>query len=409
MWASGARWGLQQAQYDQARIRSVWGRTYTDVLKNLQVALDLAEKTTPRANNTIAQCKILMALTYAQTSLLWGDIPFSEAATGKVDFPRFDTQEDVLNGVVAMLDEALGLIDASSAAIRAPNDLYFAGDMAKWRKLANSLKLRTLMTMVDADPSKATLIGNLVSLPAGNMISSTADNMQFAYFNQPGRQNPRYSFTAIFRGGVQSDWYCSKVVYDLLVSLDDPRIPFFFQPGPEAAPGQFIAINSVETYTPSTALVNMNLLKADLPEVTFSYSEQLFLEAEAIARGFASGGLTEADKRYREAVSQSMMAFGVPAAQINTYVASLPALTPDNYRLQLNQQQYLDLFMRPIEGWVQVRRSGPEGAEVPRMSAPTGAPVGNLIRRLQYRSEEINSNPNTPTGLQLDAKMWFDK
>jgi hypothetical protein len=115
-----------------------------------------------------------------------------------------------------MLDEALGLIDASSAAIRAPNDLYFAGDMAKWRKLANSLKLRTLMTMVDADPSKATLIGNLVSLPAGNMISSTADNMQFAYFNQPGRQNPRYSFTAIFRGGVQSDWYCSKVVYDLL-------------------------------------------------------------------------------------------------------------------------------------------------------------------------------------------------
>jgi hypothetical protein len=88
MWASGARWGLQQAQYDQARIRSVWGRTYTDVLKNLQVALDLAEKTTPRANNTIAQCKILMALTYAQTSLLWGDIPFSEAATGKVDFPK---------------------------------------------------------------------------------------------------------------------------------------------------------------------------------------------------------------------------------------------------------------------------------------------------------------------------------
>jgi hypothetical protein len=281
--------------------------------------------------------------------------------------------------------------------------------MNKWRKLANSLKLRTLMTMVDADPSKASAIGSLVNLPAGSMISAATDNMQFAYFNQPGKQNPRYSFTAIFRGGIQSDWYSSKVVYDLLTSLNDPRVPFFFQPGPQAAPGQIIAINSVEPYTPSTALVNMNLLRADLPEVTFSYSEQLFLEAEAIARGFASGDLAEADRRYREAVNQSMISLGVPAGQINAYISSLPALTAENYRLQLNQQQYLDLFMRPIEGWVQLRRSGPEGAEIPRMSVPAGAPVGSLLRRLQYRSEEINSNPNTPTGLQLDAKMWFDK
>jgi hypothetical protein len=90
-------------------------------------------------------------------------------------------------------------------------------------------------------------------------------------------------------------------------------------------------------------------------------------------------------------------------------VAALPALTPENYRLHLNQQQYLDLFMRPVEGWVQQRRSGPEGSETPLMTPPTGAPVNRLIRRLLYRSEEINSNPNTPAGLQLDTKMWFDK
>ena len=407
MWASGGRWGLAQAQYDQTRVRSAWGRTYTDVLKNLSVAIEVAEKAQPVNKNAVAQCKILMAFAYAQTSLLWGDIPFSEAATGKVDFPKFDKQQDVLQGCIALVDEALAMIDPSGKGIGAPNDLYYGGDMGKWRKFANSLKIRILFSMVDVDPSKGAAIGQLLS--GGNVIASNADAMTFKYFNQPGRQNPRFSFTAIFRGGVQSDWYCSKTVYDLLVTLKDPRIPFFYQPGPDAAAGEFIALNSVETFTTKSALVNLNLLKADLPEVSFSYSEQLLFEAEAIARGFASGGFDLATTRMRAGVKESLLSFGVPAAQADTYIATLPALTATNFQTVLAQQQYLDLFMRPIEGWVQNRRSGTVGQEIPAMSTPTGAPVAGLVRRLLYRSEEINSNPNTPKGLTLDTPQWFDK
>ena len=96
---------------------------------------------------------------------------------------------------------------------------------------------------------------------------------------------------------MQSDWYCSKPVYDLLAELKDPRIPYFFQKGVDAAPGEFIALNSTETFTNKSALVNMNLLRADLPEVSFSLSEQLLFEAEAIARGFAPGGMDAATAR----------------------------------------------------------------------------------------------------------------
>ena len=407
MWASGGRWGLSQSQYDQTRIRSAWGRTYTDVLKNLNVAVEIAQNTQPINKNAVAQCKILMAFAYAQTSLLWGDIPFTEAATGKVDFPKFDKQQDVLNGSIAMLDEAIGLIDLNAKGIIAPNDLYYGGDMAKWRKFANSLKMRILFSMVDADASKGAAIGQLIA--GGNMISSSADAMLYKYYNQPGRQNPRFSFTAIFRGGVQSDWYCSKPVYDLLVSLKDPRIPYFYQPGSDAAPNEFIALGPVEVYTTKSALVNMNLLKADLPEVSFSYSEQLLFEAEAIARGFAPGGFDAATAKMRAGVRESMLTLGVTAAQTDAYVAGLPALTATNFKTVLSQQQYLDLFMRPIEGWVQHRRSGAVGQEIPAMTTPTGAPVAGLIRRLLYRSEEVNSNPNTPSGLTLDTPQWFDK
>jgi len=407
MWASGARWGLAQAQYDQTRVRSAWGAIYTDILKNLLIASKEAELATPKPNNTIAQLKIYTAFVYSQTAYLWGDIPFTEAATGAVDNPRFDSQQSVLNGTIALLDSAIAMIDANSRAIGAPNDLYYSGDMAKWRRFATSLKFRILMTMVDADASKSAAITAMQGLP---MIAARTDEMKVQYSAQAGRQNPRFSFTQIFRGGVQQDWYASNVVFAQLVPFNDPRLPVYYQPGPAASPGQFVSLNSVESFTPTASLVSLNLLRPDLPEMSFSLSEQQLLEAEAIARGFWSGGLTAADARYRTGVRESMTALGISLTQTDAFISTLPALTPTNFRLELNRQQYLDLFMRPLEAWVQWRRSGAAGAEYPALTVPQGALVGGLVRRLLYRSEEIAANPNTPKPVPLqDAATWFDK
>ncbi len=406
MWASGAAWGLAQAQYDQTRVRSAWGSIYVDVLKNLVLATKEANGQTPKPNNTIAQLKIYQAFVYSQTTYLWGDIPFSEAATGEVDFPKFDTQEAVLNGCIKLLDEALAQIDANSARIGAPNDLYYGGDMVKWRRFANSLKFRIMMTMVDADPSKGTAIGAMAAQP---MIASRGDDMKFPYFDSPGRQNPRFSFTTIFRGGVQQDWYASNVMFNEMVPFNDPRLPIFYQPGPSAGPAEYLSLTGVEPRSPKSSLVHLNLLKANLPEVSFSFSEQRLLEAEATARGFWPGGLGLADSRYRAGVRESMGALGVASAAIDSYIAALPTLSAANFRRELNRQQWLDLFMRPLEAWVQWRRSGPLGQEHPVMTVPAGALATSLVRRLLYRSEEINSNPNTPAGITLDRPLWFDK
>ncbi len=406
MWASGGRWGLEQARYDQTRIRSAWGSIYTDVLKNLVLATNDAAARTPKPNNSIAQLKIYTAFVYSQTSYLWGDIPFSEAAAGSVDFPKFDSQEAVLNGCIKLLDEALASIDASSARIVAPNDLYYGGDMTKWRRFANSLKFRILMTMVDADPAKNAAIGAMAAQP---MIASRGDEMKFPYFDTPGRQNPRFSFTAIFRGGVQSDWYAANVMFNEMVPFNDPRMPIYFQPGTGAA-GAFVSLDPVQSYDAArSSLVNLNLLKANLPEVSFSYSEQLLLEAEAIGRGFWPGGLGATDTRFRAGTRESMSAAGVATPALDTYINALPTLTSANYRRELNRQQWLDLFMRPADAWVQWRRSGPIGQEYPAMTVPAGALATSLMRRVLYRNEEINSNPNTPTGILLDRPLWFDK
>ena len=104
-----------------------------------------------------------------------------------------------------------------------------------------------------------------------------------------------------------------------------------------------------------------------------------------------------------------MSAYGVATTAAEAYITALPTLNAANFRKELNRQQWLDLFMRPADAWVQWRRSGPLGQEYPAMTVPQGALASQLVRRLLYRSEEINSNPNTPTGLTLDKAMWFDK
>ena len=406
-WASGARWGLAQAQYDQTRVRSAWGAIYTDVLKNLLLATREAELITPRPNNSIAQLKIYTAFVFSQTTYLWGDIPFTEAATGDVDSPKFDSQQIVLNGTLKLLDDAIAAIDLGSRTIGAPSDLYYGGDMARWRRFANSLKFRILVSMVDADPSKAAAITAMQGMP---MISTRLEEFKFPYFTQPGRQNPRFSFTQIFRGGVQQDWYASNVLFAQMQPLNDPRLSIFYQPGPSATPGQFVALNSVESFTPTSSLVNLGLLRAELPEMSFSLSEQQLLEAESFARGFWTGGVSAADARYRAGVRESMLTLGVAVPQVDTYVTALPALTVGNARTELNRQQYLDLFMRPLEAWVQWRRSGTAGQEFPSLQVPQGALVPGLVRRLLYRNEEITSNPNTPKPVpQQDAAVWFDR
>ncbi len=60
-----------------------------------------------------------------------------------------------MNGAIALLDEALAQFDETSEFKISDYDLFFGGDIAKWKRVANSLKLRILMTMVDKDPSKA--------------------------------------------------------------------------------------------------------------------------------------------------------------------------------------------------------------------------------------------------------------
>ncbi|HWJ92770.1 MAG TPA: SusD/RagB family nutrient-binding outer membrane lipoprotein [Flavisolibacter sp.] len=384
-----------------------WNTFYLSAGTNLKQAIALAESANPKNNNAAAQCKVLLAQDVYDLTTTFGDVPFSEAWRADISYPKFDPQKNVFEGAIALLDEALAQFDESSTLKISDYDLFYKGDIAKWKKVAKSLKLRILMTMVDKDPSKATAIGQLVS--GGGLVSSPANNFLVSYQNVAGRKNPKYALGEQYNGG-NNFFFASKYVADFMRPLNDPRLPLFFTK-PAAADNYYGIEPGTDGDDTHDARISTSLQSAASPEVVFSYQEELFYEAEIQARGLGVPvNLANANTLYKKAVEESCKFYGVPAATAAAFAAGLPDLaTVANPVKLIHYHHWVDKMDRGLDAFTEWRRSGPEGDEVPALTLPVGAPAGPLFRRYEYPSgNELSINPNAPVQIRYNVKMWFD-
>lgn len=379
-----------------------WSISYTDVMTNANKAIELSQSKYTNPKNAVAQLKVWKAFVFYNTTMLWEDIPFSEV--GQIESivaPKYDKQEVVLNGVLTLLDEAIA--DFSVANPEKLKDPWFSGDISKWIKIANALKLKVLMTMVDADPSKASEIGNLIS--SGEFMSSNSDNWKFQYIDEAGKKNPTWMIIEKYYGSSQEAWLASNVVLNLLQSNNDPRLDRFYMIGPDAV--DYIGIEPYEVISDriyEISYVSTDIIRGDYPDYMVTYAEQELLIAEAIQRGFASGN---ADAKLLSGITASMSHFGVDASSTSTYTGAIPSLgsLSSSDALQLiYKEQYLNLFDRVVDPWIQWRRT-----EYPALNLPEDAAISDIIRRLPYSPTEQSSNANALPNKPLDTKMWFDR
>src|SRR3546814_319358 len=129
-----------------------------------------------------------------------------------------------------LLDEAVAQMDPSNPLRITDYDVFYKGDLAKWTKLANSIKFKTLMTMVDKDPSKAAAIGEMLNNP-GSMLSSAADDMTYKYYDKSDNENPKYRLFKEYTGGKNVWLFANNNVFKYMGPKNDPRIPQFFDFG----------------------------------------------------------------------------------------------------------------------------------------------------------------------------------
>src|SRR5438034_153893 len=241
-----------------------------------------------------------------------GDIRNSQTLkAAAVLTPKYDTQQEIYTALFADLAEASQQIDPAGFGFSS-GDIMYGGDMTKWRKFANSLRLRLAVHLSNVDATTAASEA-LAAVTAGVFASET-DNAQLLYLAGAPDQNPIYTN---FHVDKRDDYGMSKTLVDSMRSWNDPRLPIYAQPNDtgayeglpnglnDGAGPQLKYVSRFGAYWRETPAAPLALL---------TYSEVLFLEAEAAERGWIGGS---AGTFYADAIRASMEQYGIATAAID--------------------------------------------------------------------------------------------
>jgi Starch-binding associating with outer membrane len=357
-----------------------WG-FYNRSLEDFQRMIDKGVATnTP---NWEAVGRIMKSYAFSVMTDAMGDLPYSEALQGAANMtPKYDSQKDIYTGMFADLTTASQKIDPAGIGF-ATGDIMYGGDMTEWRKFANSLRLRLAVHLSNVDPTTAA--AQAQAAVAAGVFASKADNAQLLYLSVSPNRNPIYEDAR-----TRDDYGLSKTYVDSLNSWKDPRLPVFAQINKDTivanrtyeglpnglndgeGPNLFY-ISRIGSYWRETPNAPLTLL---------SYSEVLFLEAEAAQRGWITG---DPAALYAAAITASFAQYGITdTAVVNPYLRDARVQYNAGTGLtQIAYQKWVSMYMQGMESWTEVRRTG-----VPALVPGPRAVLSSIPERLPYDDQE---------------------
>ncbi|MEO9804267.1 MAG: SusD/RagB family nutrient-binding outer membrane lipoprotein [Reichenbachiella sp.] len=395
-------------------INVYWNNIYDNALRDFKHILDVSES----EGNVNQQAVAMIMSSYAYMSLadVWGDIPYTEALKGDdgISTPVFDTQQTVYEGIIADLNTATGLINASRTDGFGSEDVMYGGDMDKWLRFGNSLRLRAFMHLSKVDPTTAE--AGVVAMLSQPLISSQAENAAIQYSTTSGNKNPVHSRLV----GRENDFRISASVATRMIgngtsaAPQDPRLPVYAELNDAneyvGIPNGVASLAAIGLTNASSSKIGALYAADNAPAYFMTYAEVQFIRAEAAARGWIADDPATA---YENAISASMEQNGVTdAAAITTFLASTGVAYNAGTALeQIATQKWIALYGQSIEAWTEWRRTG-----FPDIPVALNDQNGGVIpRRLMYGSVEATTNAANVTvaserqgGAELSNRVWWD-
>jgi hypothetical protein len=386
--------------------------------------------------------------------------------------PPYISVQDAYKEFFAELDEANTILASSSPNPIFKNiafDIIFKNNVERWRKFANSLRLRLAMRLSEVD--EATCKTEIAKALSAGVMESAADNAYLPPKADGGwGSDYNYVLFQITWGGPLN---MTKSMEKLLTGIGgidfptglvnkrggksqssvhpaqvDPRGTVMFDPAYENGDwkGKVDGLNPSKV--PELEAENRSVVCAELgilydkgiiynnrPYDIFLYEEVCFLKAEAAARGFISG---DAKAEYEKGVRASFATWQV-ADKVEAYLAS----TAKNFAgtsakfddtegagntvlEKIITQKYLALFPdMSQEAWNDKRRLNLPRTDValnrnetiwPSYSSDVKNPA-NYIKRVQYPNSEIQINKTEyDKAIELlggpdrvNTSIWWDK
>lgn len=400
----------------------IWTSFYTNAIKNLT---DAEFRTSGDESNVNinAVTKIYRVYMMSIITDIYGDVPCSEAGqgyVGRIFNPVYDTQEDIYDSFFKDLAEAVEALDESKDAVT--GDLIYNGDISKWRKLANSLRLRFAMRISNAAPEKAETEFEAALAAEGGIMENSGDDALIKYmdvafsfgqdsysdyrsnalskllFGNDPANNPSYIcstlFNELYDNGDPRTFMISRCYYDGLMSATspdnrvdltqemidkgiafNPNVPgaYSWEPWPTGYDSDILA-RMAET-NPSIPVraeretepkLANNFLRGDNPGVVMTSAEVKFLLAEAALNNWEAGG-EDAETYYTEGVRAAIDFLTerydcdeVSQEDFDEYIANGGSFghTEAQNREAINTQAWILHFTNPAECWANQRRSG---------------------------------------------------
>jgi len=381
--------------------------------------------------------KIAEVMVYDQASQmidLWGDIPFSESnslnTTRSLSYAKFDDAASLYDTMITNLKALNTYFDTATVATTqssalSSGDLMFAGDLSKWQRYANSLRLRLLMRISNYDESTAksevsTMLNNAGTYP---LITSN-DYNAVIWMNST---TLRSDLNDVFTGYPYAPAY---LLDTMMVANGDPRTDVFwdanstngFKGFPSNGTSAQYDAGGYATYDSATFFYNYNI-----PSVLMTAAEVSFLKAEADERwslGTAQtdyeNGITQSTAFYYSINSKMVLKTGdytaltaPTATTISTFLlqsAIAYSGTTTEKLAKIYTQKWMNFFiLQAGQAWAEYRRTG---YPVLHFATSTSSSGSTPPTRLLYPSSEQlynSANYSNVSGKDTrDTKIFWD-
>ncbi|MEZ2337273.1 SusD/RagB family nutrient-binding outer membrane lipoprotein [Mucilaginibacter sp. RCC_168] len=337
----------------------------------------------------------------------YNNAPYTDALKGTAVLnPKYDKGSAIYDDLLKRVDAAMASIQAAQKLAVPPAtpgtaDIMYKGDMTKWLKFANTLKLRLAIRQSNIASKTVALKAAVAATQSIGYIDATMPgNVNPGYLNSDafnGQQSPLWrNYGTTQNGGAQGNknqYQANSYGATVLTSNSDVRGFVVYTTTSGAISATALGITQPPVVAPSK--VGTGLLKsATMDAVIMSGSEALFLQAEGVKSGYITSGSAEA--LYNAGVNASYAELGLTTEQAATYLAANPYPTGEDATDAKQEQAIITEKWKALaiygafEAFNEFRRTGYPN-NIP-LSVYPGANPPNQVTRVPYPAIEYQTN-----------------
>lgn len=360
---------------------------YRDIIADLREARRVVEAETAIGEeqeaikvNKLNMITITEGFAWNYLVSIFGDIPYSEAIAEDNNLPVYDDAHTIYLDILAKVKEATTTLNDTYGGFSTA-DLFFAGDVAMWKKLGNSLQVKIAITLADVDAATAqSYIEDAVT--AG--VFEPGETAQVIY---PGGSNSNPIYNDLVASG-RNDFVPANTIVDMMNTLEDPRRDNYFTYVEDTE------IYEGGIYGETSPFGQLSHVADPIQDPTYpvtllDYTEVAFYLAEAAARGWSVGGTAE--EWYNEGITSSILSWGGTQEEADAYLAKPEvayATAEGTWQQKIGTQEWLAFYTRGLEGWTTWRR-----LDYPILNVPPGVDTyGEIPVRFTYPITEQTLN-----------------